>query len=66
MSALVIRLDGAGAEAFKAENESIAARIIDGFPMINRDFSDDWVLNIKVAKDCLAQHVCTPGMFATR
>ena len=43
-------------------DETIVARIVADFPKINRGFSDDWMLDAKVAKDCFAQHVCTPGM----
>lgn len=47
---------------FAEPEETRLARILDDFPKISRGFSDDWVLDARVTKDCFAQHVCTPGM----
>ena len=50
------------AELFEAPKQEIISRIVGDLVKVNDEFSDDWVLDAQVTKDCFTQHICTPGL----
>ncbi|MBN1592429.1 MAG: NAD(P)/FAD-dependent oxidoreductase [Candidatus Coatesbacteria bacterium] len=50
-------------QAYSESDNSIRERIMADLPKVNPALRDDWMLDVAVARDCFAQHVCRPGMF---